>query len=85
MIFEILTLDFGESQEMLMKKICDVEKKNLVGDEIFFLEGTVSLTIYIHAMHEILHFWIAWGTASNFHFFPEWCSLINPSWLEPLL
>ena len=69
MIFEILTLDLGKSQKILMKKICDVETKKIVGDEIFFLEGTVFLTIYIHAMHEILHFWIACGTASNFTFF----------------
>ena len=69
MIFEILTLDLGKSQKILMKKFAMSKKKIVVGDEIFFLEGTVSLTIYIHAMHENLHFWIAWGTASNFSFF----------------
>ena len=45
-------------------------RKNIffVGDEIFFRWGTAILGISKHASHDIMHFWIAWGTSSNFFF-----------------
>ena len=55
--FQILTPDFGKSQDFSRKNFrCRIFFSSEV--RFFFCEGIVSLTIYKHAMHEIRHFWI---------------------------